>query len=191
MKFKKFEIKNKSRRRYGPNGGFSHDSTLFFDGVEIGKASAHWVNRTWEDYRYKTSMLKVVDEHIEHYKRLVRKQVFFDWKRLNAHREAQLHSYFLGCELGGYFGHELEDLKLFIKNGNGEPDPVLNSMKAFLLMGDLMNDKKEDKADAVKYKERIVFATMRSKIPNWQPPSDWGRLNDSEKLERLTKIQNL
>ena len=72
-----------------------------------------------------------------------------------------------------------------------ESDPILNSMKAFLLMGDLMNDKKEDTADAVKYKERIVFATMRSKIPNWQPPSDWERLNDSDKLERLTKIQNL
>ena len=72
-----------------------------------------------------------------------------------------------------------------------ESDPILNSMKAFLLMGDLMNNKKEDTADAVKYKERIVFATMRSKIPNWQPPSDWERLNDSDKLERLTKIQNL
>ena len=72
-----------------------------------------------------------------------------------------------------------------------ESDPILNSMKAFLLMGDLMNDKKEDTADSVKYKERIVFATMRSKIPNWQPPSDWERLNDSDKLERLTKIQNL
>jgi hypothetical protein len=72
-----------------------------------------------------------------------------------------------------------------------ESDPVLNSMKAFLLLGDLMNDKKEDKADAVKYKERIVFATMRSKIPNWEPPSDWELLNDSDKLERLTKIQNL
>ena len=72
-----------------------------------------------------------------------------------------------------------------------ESDPILNSMKAFLLMGDLMNDKKEDTAQAVKYKERIVFATMRSKIPNWEPPSDWERLNDSDKLERLTKIQNL
>ena len=58
-------------------------------------------------------------------------------------------------------------------------------------MGDLMNDKKEDTADAVKYKERIVFATMRSKMPNGQPPSDWERLNESDKLERLTKIQNL
>ena len=72
-----------------------------------------------------------------------------------------------------------------------ESDPILNSMKAFLLMGDLMNDKKEDTADAVKYKVWFVFATMRSKIPNWQPPSAWERLNDSDKLERLTKIQNL
>ena len=78
-----------------------------------------------------------------------------------------------------------------------ESDPILNSMKAFLLLGDLMNDKKDDTAQAeyiqkqVKYKERIVFATMRSKIPNWEPPSDWDRLNDSDKLERLTKIQNL
>ena len=75
-----------------------------------------------------------------------------------------------------------------------ESDPVLNSMKAFLMLGDLMSiniDKERDTADAVKYKEKIIFATMRSKIPNWEPPSDWDRLNDSEKLERLTKIQNL
>ena len=106
-------------------------------------------------------------------------------------RKLILHSYFKTAELGGFTGQDLIDLKLAIKGGEAEPDPVLNSMKAFLLMGDLMNDKKEDTADAVKYKERIVFATMRSKIPNWQPPSDWERLNDSDKLERLTKIQNL
>ena len=90
-----------------------------------------------------------------------------------------------------FTGQDLIDLKLAIKSGEGEPDPVINSMKAFLLLGDLMNDKKEDTAQAVKYKERIVFATMKSKIPNWEPPSDWGRLNDSEKLERLTKLQTL
>ena len=52
-------------------------------------------------------------------------------------------------------------------------------------MGDLMNDKKEDTAQAVKYKERIVFATMRSKIPNWEPPSDW------ESFKRLGKIREI
>ena len=70
-----------------------------------------------------------------------------------------------------------------------ESDPILNSMKAFLLLGDLMNDKKEDKADAVKYKERIVFATMRSMIPQWEPPADWSTITDEQKLERLTKIE--
>ena len=189
MKFKNFEIKNKSRNR---RNGFSHDSTLLFNGVEIGKASVHYYNRTWEDYRFKTSMLRVVDEAIEHNKKLVRKLVFSDWKRLNDARKLTLHNYFKTCELGGFFGQDLIDLKLHIKSGCvPEPDPVLRSMKAFLLMGDLINDKKEDTAQAVKYKERIVFATMKSKIPNWEPPSDWGRLNDSEKLERLTKIQTL
>ena len=188
MKFKNFEIKNESRNR---RNGFSHDSTLLFKGVEIGKASVHYYNRTWESFRFKTSMLRVVDEAIEHNKKLVRKLVFSDWKRLNDARKLTLHNYFKTCELGGFFGQDLIDLKLHIKGGCvPEPDPVLRSMKAFLLMGDLINDKKRDKADAVKYKERIVFATMRSKIPNWQPPSDWERLNDSDKLERLTKIQN-
>ena len=69
-------------------------------------------------------------------------------------------------------------------------DPVLNSMKAFLMLGDLMG-KKGDTADAVKYKEKIVFATMRNKIPNWQKPNDWDCLNDAEKLERLNKIQTI
>ena len=188
MKLKNFEIKNKSRNR---RNGFSHDSTLLINGVEIGKASVHYYNRTWESYRFQTSMLKVVNETIEHNKKLVRKHVFSDWKRLNAGRKLILHNYFKTCELGGFFGQDLIDLKLAIKSGEGEPDPVLNSMKAFLLMGDLMNDKEEDIAKAVKYKERIVFATMRSKIPNWEPPSDWGRLNDADKLERLTKLQTL
>lgn len=187
MKFKNFEIKNISRIR---RGGFSHDSTLLFNGVEIGKASVHWYNRTWEDYRYKTSMLKVVDEEIEYSKNQIRKQVFHDWKRLNDARKLTLHSYFRTAQLGGYTGQDLIDLKVAIKSGEGEPDPILNSMKAFLLMGDLMS-KGEDTADAVKYKERIVFATMRNKIPGWQKPEGWERLNDADKLEKLTNIQNL
>ena len=188
MRFKNFEIKNKSRNR---RNGFSHDSTLLFNGVEIGKASVHYYNRTWESYRFQTSMLRVVDEAIEHNKKLVRKHVFSDWKRLNDARKLTLHNYFKTCELGGFFGQDLIDLKLAIKDGKGEPDPVLNSMKAFLLMGDLMGAKDNggDITDVVKYKERIVFATMRNKIPNWEPPSDWGRLNDMEKLDRLNKIQ--
>ena len=64
-----------------------------------------------------------------------------------------------------------------------------NAMKSFLMLGELMNDDKTTLKDKVKYKERIVFATMRSMIPQWEPPSDWSTITDEQKLERLTKIE--
>lgn len=57
-------------------------------------------------------------------------------------------------------------------------------MKVFMVLGDMTSP------DDVKYKERIVFATMRSMIPDWQPPSGWDSLPDKEKLNRLNRIQN-
>ena len=64
-----------------------------------------------------------------------------------------------------------------------------NAMKSFLMLGELMNNDKTSLKDKVKYKERIVFATMRSMIPQWEPPSDWSTITDEQKLERLTKIE--
>jgi len=64
----------------------------------------------------------------------------------------------------------------------------LNAMKSFLILGDLTN-KEQTISERVKYKERIVFATMRSMIPQWEPPSDWSTISDEQKLERLTKIE--
>lgn len=64
-----------------------------------------------------------------------------------------------------------------------------NAMKSFLVLGDLMNNDKTTLKEKVKYKERIVFATMRSMIPQWEPPSDWSTITDEQKLERLTKIE--
>lgn len=186
MRFKKFEIKNLSRSR---RGGFSHDSTLYFDGVQINKTSVHYYNRTWENYQFQTSMRRVVEDMIQYNMNQVRRNVFRDWKRLNDTRRKELREYFKGCEFGGYFGIDLLDLLDKINGKEQEPDPVLNSMKAFLMLGDLMAE--QDTADAVKYKEKIVFATMRNKIPNWQKPNDWDRLNDAEKLERLNKIQTI
>tara|TARA_R100000657_G_C4638358_1_gene84809 strand:- start:412 stop:819 length:408 start_codon:yes stop_codon:yes gene_type:complete len=133
-------------------------------------------------------MRRVVQEMIDYNKNQVRKVVFRDWKRLNDTRKEELHNYFKRCDFGGYFGQDLLDLLEVIKTSNGEPDPLLNSMKAFMLMGDLMGDK-QSIADAVKYKERIVFATMKNAIPDWQQPDNWERLNDTEKLEVLNKIQ--
>ena len=37
--------------------GFAHDTTLFKNDVIIGKETAHYLNRTWESYRYQTVMM--------------------------------------------------------------------------------------------------------------------------------------
>ena len=187
MIFKKFEIKNSSRSR---RGGFSHDSALYFDGVQINKTSVHYYNRTWENYQFETSMRRVVEDMIQYNMNQVHRQVYPDWKRLNDARRKEIRDWFKNHGFAGYTGQDLLDLLDKINGKEQEPDPVLNSMKAFLMLGDLMSDK-QDTADAVKYKEKIVFATMRNKIPNWEKPKDWDCLNDAEKLERLNKIQTI
>ena len=61
-----------------------------------------------------------------------------------------------------------------------------NFMNAFLMLSDLENNTIEEKA---KSNERIVFATMRANIPDWQPPKDWDKLEAAERLKRLERIQ--
>tara|TARA_X000000950_G_scaffold209104_1_gene251488 strand:+ start:57 stop:272 length:216 start_codon:yes stop_codon:yes gene_type:complete len=68
----------------------------------------------------------------------------------------------------------------------------IQAMKAFMLLGDLSTKQGDELSDiAVKYKERIAFATMRASIPDWQPPSDWDTLSNKEKLDRLDKLQSV
>ena len=63
-------------------------------------------------------------------------------------------------------------------------------MKAFMLLGDItQKDKLSD--EAVAYKEKIVFSTMRFNIPGWQQPSNWNSLTNEEKLNRLDKLQSV
>ena len=68
----------------------------------------------------------------------------------------------------------------------------INMMKAFMLLGDLSTKQGEELSDmAVKYQERIAFATMRASIPDWQPPSNWNSLTNKQKLDRLDKLQSV
>ena len=68
----------------------------------------------------------------------------------------------------------------------------INMMKAFMLLGDLSTKQGNELSDeAIAYKERIAFSTMRASIPDWQPPSDWNNLSNKEKLKRLDKIQSI
>jgi hypothetical protein len=63
-------------------------------------------------------------------------------------------------------------------------------MSAFLKLGNLTNQN-ESEEDKLKYKERIVFATMKANIPNWQKPNDWDTLPVKERLKRLNKLETL
>ena len=176
-----FKIKSASRNR---RNRFIHDSTLYINDVECGKTSVHYYNRTWESYRFQTSMRRLIEERIEDEKRGIKKHVFWMWKRLNATRKERLHECFKVADLGGHTGQDLLDLLQAIETGKGEPDPVLKMLKVFNFMGDIVSEN-ETISDKVKRKERLVFATLRNKIPDWQEPNDWKRLNDTDKLERL------
>ena len=68
----------------------------------------------------------------------------------------------------------------------------INMMKAFMLLGDLSTKQGDELSDmAVKYQEKIAFATMRASIPDWQPPSDWDKLSNAEKHKRLKKLKSV
>ena len=62
--------------------------------------------------------------------------------------------------------------------------------KMFMMMGDLTPNERtlEEK---VAYEQRIVFATMKNQIPNWEQPQDWSDLTLEQKDERLTKIKEM
>ena len=65
-------------------------------------------------------------------------------------------------------------------------------MKAFMLLGDLSTKQGEELSDmAVKYQEKIAFATMRASIPDWQPPNNWNQLSNAEKHKRLKNLKSI
>ena len=68
----------------------------------------------------------------------------------------------------------------------------IEAMKVFMLLGDLSTKQGDELSDeAVKYKERIAFATMKASIPDWQPPSNWNTLTNKQKLDRLDKLKSV
>lgn len=66
----------------------------------------------------------------------------------------------------------------------------MDFMKAFLVMGDL-TDNDRSKEDKVAYEERIVFATMKAKIPGWEKPEGWDKLPLEVRAARLAKIREV
>jgi len=66
----------------------------------------------------------------------------------------------------------------------------VNMMKMFLAMGELTNQK-ETREDKLKYQERIVFATMRASIPDWETPSDWYELSIEDREKRIKQLKTI
>ena len=76
MELKKFKINGKAiefvNAYRNTSSGFAHDSTVFINNCQYGKATCIYYNRTWERYCYQTVMEKLVrqleDERIERLK---------------------------------------------------------------------------------------------------------------------------
>ena len=66
----------------------------------------------------------------------------------------------------------------------------MDFMKMFLTIGDL-TDGERTLEEKVAYDTRIVFATMRNMIPDWEAPRDWDQLTLEQKDERLTKLKEV
>lgn len=75
FKNEKYEIVNEAGNT---KNGFYHRSTLFVNGFERATNKVDYLNRTWECYRFQTSMLGVIrnimDDRIEELKEQYKKQ---------------------------------------------------------------------------------------------------------------------
>lgn len=45
--------------------GFKHTSTLFINGYEVCTGTCYYLNRTWERYRFQSSMLTAVENALD------------------------------------------------------------------------------------------------------------------------------
>ena len=58
-------VNNSGSNRYG----FWHESTLFLGDNEIAQYKAHYINRTWESYKFQSSMRGTAYEAKEHWEK--------------------------------------------------------------------------------------------------------------------------
>lgn len=75
--------------------GFAHDATLLMNGIELDKATCHYVNRTWERYAYQSVCQKVTSKCIERDKECAKEQFMGDrgYKVMTAKRKEEFKAY--------------------------------------------------------------------------------------------------
>ena len=71
--------------------GFAHDATLFVNGVNEGTETAHYLNRTWECFRYQSVIGSIVRAHVREERERIRR-AWMDargYERMTAKRRAE------------------------------------------------------------------------------------------------------
>ena len=71
--------------------GFNHISKLYRNNALICKATCHYINRTWENYTFQSSMKKVVKMAIE--KEIAEQKRFQGIKRLTQANRQEIINY--------------------------------------------------------------------------------------------------
>jgi len=182
--YKNYRVTAKSWEK---SRSWGHKATLIKDGSILNTVSIRYHNRTWESYEFESVLLRVVEDYKQNeLKEFIKARTNSKLKELSKKKKDDLKLIFNKKQLA----QDLKELRKQIKNYKPGADPVFSAMKMFTLLGDLTTPK-EDIKSRVSYKEKIVFATMKNKIPGWETPKDWNEISDQEKLNRLEKIENL
>ena len=82
------EFVNESRNT---RHGFAHDTTLFVNGCKVSNDTCHYLNRTWENYRYQTVMKCAVSKHLDALKKELKTEYLAEhgYKKLTASRSEE------------------------------------------------------------------------------------------------------
>lgn len=95
--------------------GFWHESTLFLGDNEIAHNRAHYINRTWERYRFQTSMRGVAYEAKEHWEKyyLAKFKDEKGYTKLTAKRKEEFDEYLKDKKEIIIYNKMLKELELY------------------------------------------------------------------------------
>ena len=99
MEIKKFKINNMEiefvNESLSTRNGFKHVTNMFINGCKYGTNTCHYLNRTWERYRYQTVMRGCVcnirDARVEDLKSIFKSEN--GYKNLTAKRAVEFKRY--------------------------------------------------------------------------------------------------
>ena len=123
-----FDVNSRDTR-----GGFAHDCELCAGLEVIGRATCHYLNRTWESYRYQTVMLAAVRDALNTAKSRIEnaEKAARGWDRLTAARRDVIEK-IMEQNSGVVALTALEDAVAHASYGTEEEGARLRSMDVLL-----------------------------------------------------------